>query len=155
MPYMSDPRIAHSGSLAIADLARDLHLLGTAGRRRLKARLQAVGQPVLAQARRNAGWSTRIPSAISVRGIADESRVRFGLALHISAATAPHARAYEGISQQGSTGYFRHPVYGNTDVWVTQTSRPYAWPAVQANAETTRQACLAAYEEAARDAGFH
>jgi hypothetical protein len=142
-----------TGSIVVADLARDLHLLGTAGRRRLKARLQAVGQPVLAQARRNAGWSTRIPSAISVRGIADESRVRFGLALHISAATTPHARAYEGISQQGARGYFRHPVYGG-DTWVSQVTRPYAWPAVQANAETTRQACLAAYEEAARDAGF-
>jgi hypothetical protein len=141
------------GSFVVADLARDLHLLGTAGRRRLKARLQAVGQPVLAQARRNAGWSSRIPSAISVRGIADESRVRFGAALHISAAVAPHARAYEGIGNQGARGYFRHPVYGG-DTWVSQATRPYAWPAVQANAETTRQACLAAYEEAARDVGF-
>jgi hypothetical protein len=143
-----------TGSVAVAELARDLHMMGAAGRRRLKDRMITLGQPVLAQARRNAGWSTRIPSAISVRGIADQSRVRFGAELRISVAAAPHARAYEGISNQGGRGYFRHPVYGG-DTWVSQLTRPYAMPAVQAHAEATRQACLAAYEEAARDVGFH
>jgi hypothetical protein len=45
-------------------------------------------------------------------------------------ASVPHARPYEGISQQGSTSYFRHPVFGNRENWVSQATRPYAWPAV-------------------------
>jgi hypothetical protein len=141
------------GSDQMERLARDLHKMGAAGRRRLTERFARIGQPLLAEARRNAGWSTRIPAAMSVKGTANQGSGRIGIQLRVSVAQAPHARAYEGLSQQGSDAYFRHPVYGG-DTWVSQKTRPYAVRALVAQGPRAREAILAAYEDAAREAGF-
>jgi hypothetical protein len=137
----------------MAQLARDLHKMEAAGRRRLKAEFTRLGQPVLAAARRNASWSSRIPGALSVRGIANQNSARIGIELRVSVSKAPHARAFEGISQQGSDAYFRHPVYGH-DRWVSQKTRPYMVKAVVQHGDDARRAVLDAYESAAKDAGF-
>lgn len=84
-----------------------------------------------------------------------------GVQLRISVAKAPHARPYEGISQQGSLDQFRHPVYADPDkgrkewTWVSQQTRPYAWPAVKAASDKILPAIGDAYEAAARECGFH
>lgn len=148
------PRTGLPGSAVVAQLARDLHRMGPAGRRSLGRRFKGLSGPLLADARSRASWSTRIPGAISVRPIADANRGRVGLQLRISAKKAPHGRPYEGINSQGNEGYFRHPLFGDTDSWHTQKTRPYAWPAVVAKGEAARTAVLEAYEDAARDAGF-
>lgn len=142
------------GAAAMQQLARDLHKMSAAQKRTLRKRFREVAQPLLADARRRASWSTRIPDAISVRAIADEARGRIGVQLRVSVKAAPHARAYEGISDQGNAGYFRHPVYGNPDVWRDQPTRPYAAPAVHAHGRAARVAIEAAAEDAAREAGF-
>src|SRR3982751_4369573 len=92
------------GAAAMEQLARDLHKMGAGGRRRLQERFRSLGQPVLARARANAGWSTRIPAAMSVKGVANQSSVRLGIELRVSAAAAPHARAYEGITAGAGGG---------------------------------------------------
>jgi hypothetical protein len=148
------PRGGLPGSQEVARMARDLHRMGRAGRGALRKRFRVLASPLLAEARSRASWSSRIPGAISVRTITDENRGRIGLQLRVSAAAAPHARPYEGINMQGNEGYFRHPVYGNTDAWVSQTTRPFAWPAVAAQGPAAREATLAAFEDAAREAGF-
>ncbi len=56
-------------------------------------------------------------------------------------AIAPHARVYEGLSA-GRGGSFRHPVFQRRnlqtprrEVWVTQRTRAFLLPAVQAGRE--------------------
>ena len=88
-----------------------------------------------------------------MRGISDMTRGRVGVELRVSKGV-PHARPYEGISQQGSTSYFRHPVFGNREVWVSQNTRPYLWPAVRGRARDMRAAVEQAFEDAARESGF-
>lgn len=137
------------GSEAMASLARDLHRMGPAARRALGRRFRDLGEPLAADARRRASWSTRIPGAITVRSELRHDRV--GVALRASAAAAPHARPYEGLGQGGQ---FRHPVYGNRDRWVSQPTRPFLMPAVKANEGRASEACALALEDAAREAGF-
>ncbi|RBY82679.1 HK97 gp10 family phage protein [Blastococcus sp. TF02A-26] len=143
------------GSVTVDQLAKDLLRMSAATRGALRRRIEALGQPLLADAKSRASWSTRIPAAMSVRPIASVAAGRVGLQLRVSSADAPHARAYEGISDAGSRGgSFRHPVYGNRDVWVSQAERPYAWPAVVAMGDKARQQIAEAAEDAAREAGF-
>ena len=138
------------GSAQMSDLARDLHRMGRAGRRRLRQRMGDLAQPVLTDARSRAGWSTRIPGALSVRPVTRGDAV--GVALRAAAGeNAPHARVYEGI---GGGSYFRHPVFGRPGGWVAQSTRPYALPAVRANEGRAAQACADAFEDAAREVGF-
>ena len=155
------------GSLQMAKLARDLYKMGPTGRRALSRRLRALGGPMLADARSRASWSTRIPAAISIRPVSNAASGRIGVALRVSSSQAPHARPYEGLGSGGSAstayegwamfggggGIFRHPVFGR-NVWVTQGTRPFAWPAVAAKASQGREEILAAYEEAARAHGW-
>lgn len=148
------PSAGDGGSAAVAKLARELRNLGAANRRALRRRFQAVSQPLLDDARARASWSTRIPDAMSVRAIVDQTTGRYGVQLRVNATAAPHARPYEGLSQQGNEGYFRHPVFGDLDTWVSQRTRPYAWPAVQAKAPAVRKLLAEAFEDAAREAGF-
>lgn len=143
-----------NAAVQVSKLSRDLHKMGPAGRKSLKSRLTGLGGPLLADARRRANWSTRIPAALSVRPIVDAARGRFGVQLRGSTAQAPHLRAYEGLSNQGNEGYFRHPVHGNEDVWVSQTTRPFAYPAVVAMGDKAQREAAAALEDAAREAGF-
>lgn len=140
-----------TGSQELARLARDLHRMGPAGRRRLRNAFVAAGGPLEADARSRASWSSRIPAAISVRPLMSDTRGMVGVQLRVSAANAPHARPYEGM---GQGGHFRHPVYGR-DVWVSQATRPYAFPAVKATADKILPAIGDAYEAAARECGFH
>lgn len=126
--------------------------MGPAQRKALRRKFAELATPVLAEARRRAGWSTRIPNAISVRPITDMTRGRVGVQLRVSLKEAPHARAFEGLGQGGE---FRHPVYGReSGRWVTQQTRPYAYPAVHANEGRAQAACAAAADEATRECGF-
>lgn len=48
----------------------------------------------------------------------------------------------------------RHPVFGNTNVYVSQKARPTMFPAVEAAAGRFELEALKAIDEAARKAGF-
>lgn len=82
---------------------------------------------------RRASWSSRIPGAIGVRVAFGQARTT----IRVNAGRAPHARPYEGVGR-GNT--FRHPVYGDYDVWVTQGTRPFFFPAVRDHRKATRDA---------------
>jgi hypothetical protein len=148
-------------SYQFEQLQRDLNRMGPAMRKRIRARAEQVGQSALSDARSRAGaWSRRIPAAITMRGYTDVTRGRVGVQLRVGVAGAPHARPYEGISQQGSTHIFRHPVYPDPERprnewnWVSQSTRPFLWPAVQGRANGMRTAMEQATEDAARECGF-
>jgi hypothetical protein len=124
-------------------------------RRELKTEFTRLGQPMVSDARSRAGaWSRRIPAAISSRPLVDMTRGRVGVEVRVSG-SVPHARPYEGISQQGSSGKFRHPVFGHRDrKWEDQSTRPYLWPAVRGRAPQAYEAAQSVVDKAARDAGF-
>lgn len=111
-------------------------------RPRLRKAIVSAGDAVAAQARVNAAWSTRIPSAI-------KTRVRFGssagVRVVVDSKKAPHARPFEGIGQRGDT--FRHPVFGR-DRWVEQQQRPFLVPALQAKRDQTLRAIQEAIDSA-------
>jgi hypothetical protein len=147
-------RSAMPASWQFTQLQRDLHKMGTEQRKRLRSSLMQVGQAAHSDARSRAGaWSKRIPSAITLKPYMHQAQGRVGVELRVSR-RVPHARAYEGISQQGSLVHFRHPVYGNREAWVSQQTRPYLWPAVQGRRNEIYRAVDKLVQDAARESGF-
>lgn len=136
------------GSVQFLDLADKLAAVPDDVRRRLTPKLRRIGQRTVEEARSRAAWSSRIPSAIRLRvSFAGKNP---GLILSVDRHQAPHGRPYEGIL----TGTFRHPVFGNTDVWVAQEARPYLWPAAVATQQDAAQAAEEAIDDALAAAGF-
>lgn len=100
---------------------------------------------ILDEMHRRASWSTRIPAATTMRASGT------GAELSTSAARAPHARPYEGLSGDP----FRHPVYGNRDNWVSQAARPFFFAAVEAKAGEVDERVGRGIDRVAARHGFH
>jgi hypothetical protein len=117
-------------------------------RQKLRPALKAATEPIAADARRRASWSTRIPRAISVGA-------RFGRDPGVRSrggrTVAPHGRAYEGIT---GASHFVHPVFGHRDREVAEETRPYLEPAVRAASDDVLDRLAGTVDEVARDAGF-
>jgi rhodanese-related sulfurtransferase len=99
-----------------------------------------AAQAFLSDVREDASWSSRIPGAIRTR--TSFAQRGSGIRVLVDKAKAPHARPYEGLSSGGMQ--FRHPVFGNRDVWVSQQARPFFMP----NVEKHREKVLDAIETA-------
>lgn len=110
----------------------------------LRPALRKGAEPIMAAAKANASWSSRIPGAIRLSTSFGQKNP--GVTIRASARIAPHARPYEGAGGRGGT--FRHPVYGDRDAWVTQATRPFLFPAVRAG----RQGVIGELEHAVDDA---
>ena len=157
---MAGNRSQLPASYQFTQLQRDLNAMGPKLRKRLRADFTRIGQSAASDARSRAGaWSKRIPSAISTRALVDMGRGRVGAEVRVSK-SVPHARAYEGISQQGSISHFRHPIYPNPDRprnewrWREQRTRPYLWPAVRGREGAMRRAVEKTVDDVARECGF-
>jgi hypothetical protein len=142
-------------SYQFSQLQRDLNAMAPKQRKRMARDFLRISQAAASDARSRAGaWSSRIPSAISNRALVDMGRGRVGAEVRVSK-RVPHARAYEGITQQGSSSHFRHPVYGHIDrKWADQKTRPYVWPAVRGRENDMRRAVEQTVEAVARECGF-
>ena len=105
----------------------------------LKGSLRRAGEIVAADARSRAGFSSRIPGTVKVRVSGPSVSVVAG------GSGAPGAAPLEN---RGRSGTFRHPVFGNRDVWVAQEAHPFLVPA--ADAQMGR--IVAAVEQAVDDA---
>jgi hypothetical protein len=131
-------------------LAQDLGGIPKDLRKKLRPGIKEAAKPVLDRARQNASWSRRIPKATRLS-------IKFGkrdpsVSITTSAKRAPHARPYE---HDGRSGSFRHPVYGNRDVWVTQQARPFLAPAVRAKQDDVVDEIAKVVDSTTRAAGFH
>jgi hypothetical protein len=129
-------------------LIADLGKIPPELRRHLRPAMRKAARPILADAKRRASWSSRIPGAISIR--TSMSQRNPGVRLVVDAAKAPHARPFEGTRG----GQFRHPVWGNREVWVSQRARPFFFPAVYAHRDDVAREANSAVLAAARSAGF-
>lgn len=108
-------------SLRLRDVPKDT-------REKIRPALRRIGAELKADMGQRASWSSRIPAAIVVATSFRGGR-REGVTLRVDADRAPHARPYEGISDRRS--YFRHPVFGNREVWVSEPTRPFFFPAIR------------------------
>lgn len=127
-------------------LIRDLGAIPPAVNRTLRPAVLEAGRPVLMRMRANASWSTRIPGAISMRASGASAGVQF----RVSAARAPHARPYEGLS--GSP--FRAPLFGDREHWYPHAARPFFYRAVEAEADQVANRLGDAVMAAAEQHGF-
>lgn len=94
------------------------------------------------EVRDRAAWSDRIPNAVKTR--VSFAQRGSGVTVSVDHKAAPHARPYEGLASGGNRGMFRHPVYGNREVWVGQSTRPFFRPAIEATREDFVDAMTAA-----------
>lgn len=83
---------------------------------------------------------------------------REGVTVTAGNRSTPHARPYEDLFQRGR---FRHPVFADAKnktrkgwTWVTQTARPFLFPAALENQAAATAAVRAALDEAAAQLGF-
>lgn len=136
-------------SVEIAQLARDLRALGGETSRNLNKEFKTGVTEVANAAKANASWSSRIPAAIKVQTA--RSLVHPGADIVVSG--LPHPRLYEGLTK-GGRRKFRHPVFGNTHAWVSQSTRPFIRPAEKEKAEGLKKHVDAAVIAAARAQGW-
>jgi hypothetical protein len=138
-----------STSEDVLKLVNDLRKISGGVGRNLGKEFKKAAGPVAQQAKANASWSSRIPGAITV-GVSSSRRYP-GAQIKVSKEKAPHARLFEWPGRGGS---FRHPVYGNREVWVSQRGSPFIRPAVRAKGGEFIKACDRAVDETARAHGF-
>ncbi|MFB9378596.1 HK97 gp10 family phage protein [Kineococcus gynurae] len=145
------------GRLQVAGLADALRRTPEELRTEIRQALRQAATPILADARRRASWSRRIPGAISTR--VSFTGKNAGVRLQVDATRAPHGRPYEGIVARGQRKGFRHPVYAEGGhraqwKWVTSPYRPFLAPAVQAASAATETRLLEAVDGVLRRRGF-
>lgn len=119
-------------------------------RKKLRKPLREAGRIVADDAKLRSSFSTRIPRAIRVS--TSFTARRPGVSVVVDRKKAPHGRPYE---HGGNPGTFRHPVFGNREVWVPQAARPFLEPALEAKGDEAGRRITDAVDEATRDAGFH
>lgn len=129
-------------------LIKDLGEIPPAVRRELRPALRRAVKPAVDQVKRNASWSSRIPAATKLSTSFGRTP---GVTIRVDANKAPGARP---IEHDGQPGTFRHPVYGNRHVWVSQPARPFFYRAVEATADQIRDEIGDAIERIAKDHGF-
>lgn len=135
---------------ALSALAADLKRANPLMRLSLQRRMRGALDVTKAAVREEASFSSRIPGAVRGRISYPASGVRARVI--VDAAAAPHARA---INNAGRPGLFRHPVYGNRNVWVPQRANNFIDRAAQRSARRTQFLIAGVYDDFTRAAGFH
>ena len=105
----------------------------------LRTSLRAAGELVASDARSRSSWSHRIPGSIKVRTSGATVSVIAG------GHAAPDAVPYE---HRGLDGTFRHPLFGNRELWFNQQARPFLTPALRANIEPAMVMVVEALDKA-------
>lgn len=137
------------GNDQLRDLVQDLGKVPNEVRKRIRPVLRRSAQKPLAEARRNASWSSRIPGATRIS--VGFSKRTPGVALVVNRHKAPHARAYEN---GGKNGTFRSPVFGNRKKWVNHTARPFLFKVARPWADQVSTDVGEVVDKVARDLGF-
>lgn len=136
----------------VGNLGARLRMVPDELRTKTRAAVRTAASPIVAQAKKNAAWSTRIPGAIRVRS--QFTGKNAGVTIRVALRTAPHGRAFEDLSGKSRNGTFRHPVFGR-DRWVNQKTRPFIAPAVRDHREDTLAAVDQAVTTVLARAGFN
>jgi hypothetical protein len=130
----------------IRRMARDLESTVPGIKKEVGTATKEAGLVVAMEARALSSWSSRIPESVRAAGGLAKVVVRAGNA------NAPHAAPYE---HGGLPGTFRHPVYGNRQVWVQQAARPFLAPALERKAALFEERVYRGVDMVFNAAGFH
>lgn len=151
MPGTSGPLQVHVNTDDLRKLYVDLK--GVEGNLRVELRrgIKKAADPLAQRVKAAAGWSSRIPGAVKVKP--SFSATGAGVTIIVDAKQAPEAAPLEN---KGRGGTFRHPVYGNRDVWVTQAARPFFYAAVSSSSavDAVEQVIVQVMDAVAVKAGF-
>lgn len=133
---------------AYKQLAKDMRAAKDPLVKTLRVRLRAAGEIVAKDARSRAeGFSETIPPSIKVR--------TSGVTVSVVAGGngVPLAGLFElGNKKASKTATtFRHPVYGNREVWRDQSMHPYLWPALQAHESEFEAAATEALDSVSKE----
>lgn len=129
----------------LARLQRDLKKADGDALKLFRAAMKRAGDLVADRARgKISGTSQRI--ADSIRVMANNK----GVQVKAGGAKAPHAAAFEN---DGKAGTFRHPVFGNREVWVDQTAHPFLLPSL--DPEILDRVAEEFLDQLTGEAGFH
>jgi hypothetical protein len=145
----------HAGmGINTTDFARFAKALAIAGpllSRTLKINMRGVGDLVAQEARTIVGpYSTTIPDSIKVRV--------GGFGATVSVVAGGPGVPMAGLLELGTSGSaknattFRHPVFGNRDVWATQSMHPFLGPAVARKIDAAETAAVEALDLAVEEA---
>jgi hypothetical protein len=115
-------------------LARELGGVPKELRRELRPRIRLAGQELVGDLKASsAGFSQSIPPA--VRMTVSFASKTGGVRIFVDRKKAPAARPLE---HAGAAGTFRHPVFGNRDVWVAQQAHPFFFRTVSKHRDRVR-----------------
>lgn len=116
--------------------------------RELGVALRTSAKPIAATAASLApslsGSATQIGPTVRVVGGVTKIAVKAGF----EGRSEPPAKAFEG------PGPFRHPVFGNRNVWVSQAPKPYLRPAIEQHKAAVALAADEAVFRVLYEAGF-
>ena len=142
-------QIDYSG---VSELVRAFGRLPAATQTRLKAAVREAANLVADQAKANASFSSWIPGAITVQTPLS-AKTQAVVRVVSSKAPTPDHEALPRLMEFG-TPFFRHPVFGNTDAWVSQPGHPFLFPAVAEKADEARADIAEAVRAAAAEVGL-
>jgi hypothetical protein len=137
----------------VSELARTFGVIPGELKSALKPAVLKAANLIGDKAEGNAGFSSYIPGAVSVS--ASFSGSGGGAVVKVAERGYPHAgevRTYEGNGVSPTP--FRHPVYGNTNAWVTAMTHPFLGPAVEEEREPAIGIIAEAVAAVARANGF-
>lgn len=125
--------------------ATDLRKANPVLNRQMRARLRAAGNIVADEARRMAD-SAKVEATIRVSVSGSSVAILAGRP----------GRPLPGLRELGNQGattaepYFKHPVFGNREVWVKQPTHPFLAPALAAKGAEAAEAIFEALTDAVR-----
>src|SRR6266704_2075748 len=96
----------------------------------LRRGIREAAQPMAEAVRRNSTWSSRIPSAVSVKPSFTAKRA--GVRIVVDAGKAPEGRVLE---HGGEGGEFWHPVWGHRKPGAYQSARPFFYLSLERSVE--------------------
>lgn len=127
---------------SITMLTRELGKVPIELRRRLRPALRDSAADIVSDMKSRASYSSRIPGAIRLS--VSFAKRRGGVHIRVNSKRAPHARVLERGNDGSRSTTFRHPVFGDKEVWVSQPTQPFFFPAIQAGRAGMRRKIAAA-----------
>lgn len=127
------------------EVQRTLRRMQPALRKELNKALRSDVARIVLVAKGNASWSKTIPGAIS------PTVTTTGAGIKINGTKSPIGPLYERGNRGGP---WRHPLFGNTDHWYSQSPRPFVAPAIAENTTTIVSSMEQAVNLAAHEVGL-
>lgn len=152
---MANTVIVKSGGIGIDTtdfrvVAKALRLAGGQTAKNLRRGLRAAGEIVATEARAiSSANSKKIPPTIKVRVTSTTVSVVAG------GNGVPEAGLFEmGNAGRSASGTFRHPVFGDKEVWVDQPMHPFLKPAAANKENELETAVVAVLDDAVKTITF-